>query len=324
MAGESPVDRAYTAFFEQPFPPDLAVAVFWIAATLAAIFVPVLNESPLRVAIVVPAILFLPGYCLIAALFPGDRDLDYLERFALSFGLSIAVVPLIGLALNFTPWGIRLVPVAVSLAIFCLAMIPLAHYRRSLLPAGDRFSVPFRAWLAEIRDAVLAPGGSRTDRILNILLLIAVLSAVITVIFVIAVPKQGEKFTEFYVLGENGKAADYPDRVVFGQQYPLSIGIGNHEYRTVTYTVETWAVLMESDNETNTSVVRAMDPLWQRTVTIAHNETVTIPWNLSLEEGGYNRVEFLLFNESVPAAAGSDRIGGSYRDLHLWVTVRDR
>jgi len=30
---------------------------------------------------------------------------DGIERVALSFGLSIAIVPLIGLVLNFTPWG---------------------------------------------------------------------------------------------------------------------------------------------------------------------------------------------------------------------------
>jgi hypothetical protein len=35
-------------------------------------------------------------------------------------------------------------------------------------------------------------------------------------------------------------------------------------------------------------------------------------------------VEFLLFDETVPGfnVTGSDRINASYRDLHLWVTVR--
>jgi len=68
-------------------------------------------------------VLFLPGYALIAALFPSKNDLDGIERLALSFGLSIAVVPLIGLGLNFTPFGIRLVPIIVSLSVFTLAFI---------------------------------------------------------------------------------------------------------------------------------------------------------------------------------------------------------
>jgi len=33
------------------------------------------------------------------------EGIDGIERVALSFGLSIAIVPLIGLVLNFTPWG---------------------------------------------------------------------------------------------------------------------------------------------------------------------------------------------------------------------------
>ena len=61
-----------------------------------------------------------------------------------------------------------------------------------------------------------------------------------------------------------------------------------------------------------------MDPLDHRSLTLAHNETVTIPYTLSLNKTGYNRVEFLLFNETVPGSlSGSDRINASYRDLYL-------
>ena len=63
-------------------------------------------------------VLFLPGYSLLQLLFPKGSELDSLERFALGIGISLAVVPLIGLVLNFTPWGIRLVPIVISLAAF--------------------------------------------------------------------------------------------------------------------------------------------------------------------------------------------------------------
>ncbi len=80
----------------------------------------------LRVALGLPFILFFPGYVLIAALFSRKDDLSGIERVALSFGLSIAVVPLIGLGLNYTPWGIRLAPVLVSLIIFIVAVSGIA------------------------------------------------------------------------------------------------------------------------------------------------------------------------------------------------------
>jgi len=59
-------------------------------------------------------VLFLPGYSLIKALF-GSKELDNIERLALSVGLSLALVPLVGLLLNYTPWGIRTTPVTLSL-----------------------------------------------------------------------------------------------------------------------------------------------------------------------------------------------------------------
>lgn len=75
-------------------------------------------------------VLFLPGYSLVEALYPGGEDLKPLERLALSIGLSLAVVPLIGLMLNDTPWGIRLTPITISLVLFTETMALVASIRR--------------------------------------------------------------------------------------------------------------------------------------------------------------------------------------------------
>jgi len=74
-------------------------------------------------------ILFLPGFSLIEMLYP-KRELDELTRFALSIGLSLALVPLIGLVLNYTPFGIRLLPVALSLSGLTLVFLILALRRK--------------------------------------------------------------------------------------------------------------------------------------------------------------------------------------------------
>ena len=67
-------------------------------------------------------VLFLPGFAFIKALFPTtvplkttSESLDDIERVALSFGMSLALVPIVGLILNYTPWGIRLTPITLSL-----------------------------------------------------------------------------------------------------------------------------------------------------------------------------------------------------------------
>ena len=51
-------------------------------------------------------VLFLPGYSLIKLIFP-EKEIDHIKRTALSIGMSLALVPIIGLILYYTPWGIQ-------------------------------------------------------------------------------------------------------------------------------------------------------------------------------------------------------------------------
>lgn len=75
-------------------------------------------------------VLFVPGYVLIEALYPKADELEGLERFALDVGLSIAVVPLVGLVLNYTPWGIRLDPIFASLSLLVLGLGLVGVWRK--------------------------------------------------------------------------------------------------------------------------------------------------------------------------------------------------
>ncbi len=75
-------------------------------------------------------VLFLPGYVTIEALYPRENELSPLERLALSIGLSLALVPLIGLILNYTPWGIRLEPIITALTIYITTITFLGLYRK--------------------------------------------------------------------------------------------------------------------------------------------------------------------------------------------------
>ena len=75
-------------------------------------------------------VLFLPGYMLISVLYSRNEDLSGLERAALSIGLSLALAPLVALALNFTPWGIRLEPIMIALALFAEIMAAVVVARR--------------------------------------------------------------------------------------------------------------------------------------------------------------------------------------------------
>jgi hypothetical protein len=85
-------------------------------------------------------VLFLPGYMAVEALFPKGRELDVIERFALSVGLSLALVPLVGLLLNYTPWGIRLDPIMTSLISLTIGLSLIALARRYRLSV-ERFEL---------------------------------------------------------------------------------------------------------------------------------------------------------------------------------------
>jgi uncharacterized membrane protein len=69
-------------------------------------------------------IVFLPGSAWSAVLFP-KKDMDRLERIALSFALSVALVPLTVFWLNWL-FGVRITLLSTSLAVCGLVALPLS------------------------------------------------------------------------------------------------------------------------------------------------------------------------------------------------------
>lgn len=213
------------------------LALICLLSLLLAGFIYLIPDFPARILIGIPFIIFFPGYALIATLFPEKKSLDTIERIALSFGLSIAVVPLIGFGLNYTPFGIRLDPILWSLILFNIVLSLLGIWRRRV--SSDPF-LPFNPTLVFEGAKEGFKGKAKNDKVLTIILVLSVLSSVVAVVYVVAVPRQGEQFTEFYVLGPGGKATDYPHNLSVGQSASVILGIANHEFRTVNYTVEVW------------------------------------------------------------------------------------
>jgi len=123
------------------FPEDLALVILLTLLCIPFVLISPLNESPVRIILGLPLVLFLSYYSLIVLIFPRKDDLDGIERVALSFGLSIAVVPLMGLALNYTPFGIRLSPVLIVLSKFTVSLALCAYTRRCRISEMDRFVV---------------------------------------------------------------------------------------------------------------------------------------------------------------------------------------
>lgn len=288
---------------EKKVPSDLVIVMGLVLLTDIFVLTPGINETLIRNVLGLPLVLFLPGYSLIAALFPAKSDLDGIERVALSFGLSIAVVPLIGLGLNYTPWGIRIHPILISLSTFTFIMCGLAYLRRAKLPESEAFDISFRATALSLKNEIMGSSESKLDKALTVFLIFSILLSVVTLAYVVLSPKEGEHFTEFYLLGPEGKADNYPTKYILGENGTVIVGVVNHEYSPVNYTME-----IKLENKS------MFLPENLKHITLAHNETWEETVILTPEFEGKNmKLQFLLFNEtdkSVP-----------YRDLHLWIDV---
>jgi|GEM_PF-1063548 len=307
------------------YPIDLKVALLWTIGTILCVYLPFLQESLLRPVFGVLFLLIVPGYLFTAALFPSSDDIEWIERIALTFGLSIAVVPLIGLGLNYTPWGIRLTPIVTALVIFTLAMTGIAAYRRMILSNEQQLVIPIAEVSTGIRAAFLPKEATSIDRVLSALLFVAILVLIGTTVFVILFPQDGERFTEFYILGATGKAADYPTQFWQGARQSVTVGIENHEHRNVTYDVEVYGFNQQFDPTTNTSKIIRAVPLGSFKTDLGHNETFREQFYFTVNDNDVNRIQFLLFTDQHPRPPGdvpaAELVEQSYRNLHFWVTV---
>jgi uncharacterized membrane protein len=138
------------------------------------------------------------------------------------------------------------------------------------------------------------------DKALVITLAIAILGALGTLVYIIVVPKVGETFTEFYILGPEGKAVGYPTELKAGEEGKVMVGIINHEGKEVSYRVE---VIIGSDKSTEAGPVTLADEQkWEGEV------------GFTPEVIGQNqKVQFLLYMDT--------EVEPCLEPLYLWVDV---
>lgn len=206
------------------------IILILVAITLLLFPVAALTSGALRIILGLPVVLFIPGYILLAALFPDRDSLSGIERITFSLGLSVAFSIIMGVILNFTPWGINLFPILTSATVFIVVAAVFAWYRS--LQSYAEFSITVNISLSRWMEM------AGIDKILSLSLVIAVLVAVGSIGYVIAVPKQGQPFTEFYILSPGGNAEDYPEQVVLGEAVAITVAVVNYEDMVLGYLVD--------------------------------------------------------------------------------------
>jgi uncharacterized membrane protein len=248
----------------------------------------------IRTILGLPFVLLLPGYLLTAVLFPKADDLEGLERAVLSVGLSIIIVPLIGLLQNYLSSGISLLPMMLSLTFLNIMLAVLGWRRRKKLPEEKRFVLTLQVKLIKWVEK------SKGTKFIDASLLITGLCLLVTVFYLLVSPKIGASFTEFYITGQNGVAAGYQEQLQAGEYGVVRAGVINNEQQKAEYRIE-----IRVDGE----LIQTIGPIslkhlekWENTL----NFKATKPKEAV-------KVEFLLFKDNQNATP--------YRQLKLWVKV---
>jgi len=185
------------------------------AAGAVAFQAPLAIRLPLGLA----AILVCPGYCLTALCFPGRAELSGTERMALSLGLSLALMVVTALFLNYVPGGISLVPVVAGMTGCTLILGTAAVARRSLLEPVTS-PLPRRERARERVRLSHLGGGSVVGLAVALVLFAAAGTALAVVLATTPAPA-----TQFYALGPQGRGDGLPSTVHVGQPVPIMLGI---------------------------------------------------------------------------------------------------
>ena len=294
----------------------LIISILTVLLVIISVLIP---SNIVQIILGLPAILLFPGYSFVAALYPGKEDMNRIQRLALSIGVSVAIGTLIGLILNYTPWGVVPESVLFSVSIFILLASAFALLRRNKVPGRNKYiyqlTISWPVWASGVLSKLLF-----VSFIVSIVVTLGVIS------YVTVSPRVEAAFTEFYILGLNGEAQDYPEvfslesgdvtrieygdgNYVFDKFGMVTLGIVSHEQEKASY-----YVLANIDGEQiginyDGGVVNRIGPF-----ELAQGEKWEQKIGFAPQYAGDNqKVEFLLFKEtdSIPVSS-----------LHLRIDAR--
>lgn len=328
---------------------DLAAVVALVA--IANVLVRTAGPGTLLTAVFGLAfVTFAPGYALVAAVFPEsgvtsgsqrggvlkwfsggahrpkqgsashlyERGIGGVERFVLSVGLSLAVVPLVGMWMDSTGRPLRPVPVVSAVGAVTLVLLAVATVRRLRLPAEDRFTVALGRWTTLRERGAFE---TRADVALTVLLAVCVLFAAGSVGYAMVTPPAGD--TEFSLLTENESGAlvaeGFPTEFERGESEPLAVSVANEGSGPKDYTVV--VLLQRVEGEGDAAVVSETRVLDERAFGVPPGETRIERYDVAPTiTGDRLRLSFLLYRGEPPERPTT---GNAHRRVQLWIDVSD-
>jgi uncharacterized membrane protein len=168
---------------------------------------------------------------------------------------------------------------------------------------------------------------------------ISIIIAAVSIVYIIVTPRIGETFTEFYILGPNRNTTNYPRYLNTNENASIIIGLVNHEYKTMNYSIEVWlinqTILFNETTQKNETIYNHMWYMNKMTIDLASTDTIKqLPqwesnYSFSINKKGEFKLTFLLFttptveydHETDYNDIAGQKIEGAYKEIHLWLTV---
>lgn len=290
-----------------------------------------------RILLALPLLFILPGYALLAAAFPrravgSDRltwemparnaaatgSLAPFERVALSVGLSVALVPPLGLVVATAPVATTVGTLAAVVSAVVVAGMFGSVVRRLGLPEAERYESPMAVALAATRTA-LAGSVSTRRRALNLCVVVVVVLSLTTMLGALAASPRGASYTSMTLLTQNESgeyvSSGYPETLASAERQPPYVELANHEGQTVDYTLVTTVQRVRADNGSVTALDER-ETARSRLRLDAGESRVLRPSVRSGTTGTDVRVVYLLYRGDAPADPSVDT---AYRYTQFWV-----
>ena len=138
------------------------------------------------------------------------------------------------------------------------------------------------------------------NKTLSIILTILILGTIGTIIYLATSVKSGEFFTEFYMLGPDGKAEGYPTEVTVNEEVSVILGVVNRENVTKEYFIK--VKIDDTDIHEIGPFTLIDEDKWEEKVYCS-------PFTI----GNNQKIEYILY---------MDQQSEPYLTLHLWLDVK--
>lgn len=246
---------------------DLLVGVGWLAVAAAATALSL--DGIVRLALLIPTTVFLPGYAVVSMAYPtagsppeestmgpsgtglrkafsrGNHAIGGIERIALAVVWSLVVVPGVALAVHFSPFPITARPIQIGVFGITFALLVGAFVSRARQSQDERFAPSLPSFpdapgqssgIGKSSPTLGKPTGSASGA--RVLLAVSLLVLASSVGYAFVFPPQRDGFTELYVQSDDVSSettALYPSTLVRGEAQPFEFAVTNREESAVRY-----------------------------------------------------------------------------------------